>query len=103
MADDGLTLTSRVNLHWCQCVVRCVGGGTAHRDTGDDGCRNGHCKTNGAGNSYPGFAVYVRHIVPLWLETISTFSFYVKYIVPLWLENHTMVIHLCEVYCTVGV
>ena len=38
-----------------------------------------HCKTNGAGNSYPGLAVYVRHIVPLWLE------------------NHTMVIHLCEV------
>ena len=81
-----------------------------------------HCKTNGARNSYPGPAVYVRHIVPLWLETISTFSFYVIYIVPMWLENHTMVIHLCEVcgttfgwkiihyfihlcevYCTVGV
>ena len=27
-------------------------------------------------------------------------SIYVRYIVPLWLENHTLVIHLCDIYYT---
>ena len=34
-------------------------------DYGGGGGDTKHRKTNGAGNSYPGLAVYVRHIVPL--------------------------------------
>ena len=39
-------------------------------------------------------------MVPLQLEI---HTIYVRYIVPLWLENHTLVIHLHKIYCTPAV
>ena len=44
-----------------------------------------HCGTGGVCFSTPGLAIYVRYIVPLRLE------------------NHSLVIHLCEIYCTSAV
>ena len=55
------------------------------RATGKDWGGKEHCKTHGAWNSNSGLGIYVRYFVPLWLE------------------NHSQVIHLREVYCTLMV
>ena len=52
----------------------------------------------------PGLAIYEMNIVPLWLETtFLLISIHEMYFVPLGFENHTLVIHSCDIYCTVKV
>jgi hypothetical protein len=36
-------------------------------------------------------------------KVIPVLSIYVRYFVPLWLENHTLLIHLREIFCTPSV